>query len=101
MSKISDGDVYVAVSPEQRRIIISQIKQRTHPGSGRPRGVLSDYFHWMGKHDPENEISTAIYLLGNGTFDEHNARYNQISRRVLSNYRRELIYQGILVLQTD
>jgi hypothetical protein len=27
MSKISDHDVYVAVSPEQRRIIINQIKQ--------------------------------------------------------------------------
>ena len=96
MSTISDNDVYAAVSPEQRRIIIGQIKQRTHPGSGRPRGVVKDYYHWMGKHDPEGEIPTAIYLLGNGTFHEHHARIN-ISRRTLSNYRRELVYQGILV----
>lgn len=99
MSKISDHDVYVAVSPEQRRIIINQIKQGTHPGSGRLRGKEMDYFHWTEKHDPENEIPTVIYLLGNGTFDEHHARYNQINRRVLSNYRRELIYQGILIKQ--
>ena len=97
MSKISDDDIYVAVSPEQRRIIIEQIKQGTHPGSGRPRGTEKDYFHWRGKHDPENEIPTAIYLCGNGTIDEHHARYNQISHRDLSNYRRELVYQGILI----
>jgi len=42
MSKISDDDVYVAVSPEQRRIIIEQIKQGTHPGSGRTRGLGKD-----------------------------------------------------------
>jgi len=101
MSKIPDNNVYVAVSPEQRRIIICQIKQGTHPGSGRPRGVVRDYFHWKGKHDPEGEIPTAIYLLGNGTFHEHQARYNQISRRTLSNYRRELVYQGILVMSCE
>lgn len=99
MSKISDDDVYVAVSPEQRRIIIDQIKEGTHPGSGRARGTEKDYFHWRGKHAPENEIPTAIYLCGNGTFVEHHARYNQISHRDLSNYRRELVYQGILIKQ--
>jgi len=90
MSKISDDDVYVAVSPEQRRIIIDQIKEG---------GTETDYFHWRGKHAPENEIPTAIYLCGNGTFVEHHGRYNQISRRDLSNYRRELVYQGILIKQ--
>lgn len=99
MSKISDNDIYVAVSPEQRRIIIDQIKQGTHTGSGRSRGMEKDYFYWKGKHDPENEIPTAIYLRGNGTFDEHHVRYNQISKRDLSNYRRELVYQGILLKQ--
>jgi len=96
MSRINENDVYVPVSPDHRLLIIQQIhnKQLT---SGRKRGMETDYKWWLGKHHPEKEIPTEIYLLGRGTVHEQYERYKKIDLREFMNYRRELIYQGILV----
>ena len=99
MSVIHKDDVYVAVSPEERILIIEQIK-RNQLRSGRERDADTYRKFWDGKHAPEKDIPTAIYLTGNGTFQEQYTRLRlTLTLREFSNYRRELIYQGIFVKQ--
>lgn len=95
MSRIKD-EVYVPVSPDERRRIIERINCN-QLSSGRARGRNRDIFHWTNKHHPEKPIPTDLYLLGSGTLSEQYSRYTKISETEFKNYRRELIYQGILV----
>lgn len=90
--------VYEMVCPNDRLLIINQIKNREIVANTK-----RDWWKENEKHDPKGIIPTKIYLLGNGTilqlYEKYIAEYEDeyISLQDFKDYTRELIKQGIMI----
>jgi hypothetical protein len=99
--RIDYNKIFTMVSPHERNIVIQNINtiidfEKNEVGERK-------YLYWKAKHNPEGEIPTRIYLLGNGTRDDLYKKYinkygeNSIDFDEFKNYMRELIYQKIII----
>ena len=107
---------YVAVTPQERYIIINKINNGWLPHNPDCEVVKSRMYappeEWkdgvltVGKHHPENIIPQRIYLLGDGKPEDIFRKYNSIytneaftgeepTSRSFKSYFRELLKIGI------
>ena len=92
---------YKMVTPEERNIISEKCNKQILKSECKS-GLRSKW--WYKKHNPNNEIPTFIYLLGNGTIKELYQKYKKtnykeykIEWKEFINYTREMIKQGIML----
>lgn len=85
---------YSMVAPFIRNEIMDKINKKEIESNKRT--VL-----WKGKHYPDKEIPTKIYLLGNGTIDElyekYKNKYGYITKHNFYGYTREMVGQQIMI----
>lgn len=99
--KIDYSKNFISVSPNERNILIQNINNTPNYEYVQTSRPTTNF--WKTKHNPDEQIPTRIYLLGNGTTDElfqkYNNKYgeNTINIKEFKNFIREMIYQKLLI----